>query len=88
MADPAAAPHGGESLLALLARVAVRMDAWATAGGRVAAVTHPAWVRAAAVTALGAEAASFWRIEAPPLVMARFGHDGRRWTLAGLVPPS
>lgn len=88
LADPAAAPHGGESLLGLLARVAVRMDAWAVAGGRVAAVTHPAWVRAAAVTALGAGAASFWRVEAPPLAMAVFSHDGRRWTLAGLVPPS
>ena len=87
MGDPAAAPHGGESLLGLLARVAARMEAWAATGGRVAAVTHPAWVRAAAVTALGAGAGSFWRVEAPPLARAALSHDGRRWTLTGLVPP-
>ena len=85
--DPAAAPHGGESLLDLLARVATRMDGWAETGGRVAAVAHPAWVRAAVVTALGAGPAGFWRVDAPPLATAAFSHDGRRWSLAGLVPP-
>ena len=84
--DPGAAPHGGESLLDLLARAAAWMDVKASAGGRVAAVTHPAWVRAAVVTALGAGAASFWRVEVPPLAVATVSHDGRRWTLAGLVP--
>ncbi len=87
-AEPAAAPHGGESLLDLLARVAAWMEVRAGAGGRVAAVTHPAWMRAAVVTALGAGARSFWRIEAPPLAVATVSHDGRRWTLAGLVAPS
>ena len=85
--DPRATPHGGDSLLDLLARAADWMEARATSGGRVAAVTHPAWVRAAVVTAVGAEPESFWRIEAPPLAVATLSHDGRRWTLAGLQAP-
>lgn len=84
MSDPNAAPHGGESLADLLSRVARWMEDQAALGGRVAAVTHPAVVRAACVAALAAGPASFWRIEAPPLALAAFSHDGRRWTLTGL----
>ncbi len=92
MGDPAAAPHGGESVEALLLRVEGWMAGPAAAGGRTVAVTHPAVVRAAVSAALGAgvagaAAAAFWRIEAPPLARAVLSHDGRRWALAGLLPP-
>jgi broad specificity phosphatase PhoE len=47
--DPAAVPHGGESLLALLERVRGWLDARANDGGRVVAVTHAGPIRAAVV---------------------------------------
>ena len=86
MADPAAAPHGGESLAQTVARVEAWMREQAAAGGRVAGVTHPALVRAAVAAALGAGAGAFWRVEAAPLAAATFSHDGRRWALIGLSP--
>lgn len=85
--NPAAAPHGGESLNAILARVDAWMGGQAAVGGHVAAVTHPAVVRAAVASALRAGPPGFWRVEAPPLAMAVLSHDGRRWALAALVPP-
>ena len=86
LANPEAAPHGGETLEALLARVAEVMETAAGRGGRVVGVTHPAAVRAAVVTALGAGSGAFWRIDAPPLARARLSHDGRRWVLQALTP--
>lgn len=78
--DPASAPHGGESIVALVARVGAFLDA--TAGGpRVLAISHAAVVRAAIVHALGAPPATFWSIDAAPLALAQFSHDGRRWRL-------
>ena len=85
--DPSTAPHGGESLDALIARVSAFLALRAARGGRVAAVAHPAVVRAAIVAALAADAPTFWRVEAAPLVRVRLSHDGRRWVLQGLVPP-
>jgi broad specificity phosphatase PhoE len=81
LTDPGAAPHGGESIAGLVARV----DGWLrTLDGsseRVGAVTHPAVIRAATVCALGAPASAFWRIDVPPLSVTRLnGRDGR-WTL-------
>ena len=55
--DPAAAPHGGESLLALLERVRGWLDAHAGDGARTVAVTHAGVIRAALVCALDAPAA-------------------------------
>ena len=54
MEDPAAAPHGGESLLALLERVRGWLGARAGDGSRVVAVTHAGVIRAAVVCALDA----------------------------------
>ncbi len=85
--DPAAVPHGGESLLDLLARIARWLDRQAAVGSKTVAVTHPAILRAAVVTALDAGPAAFWHIDARPLSRARLSHDGRRWILQSLVPP-
>lgn len=87
IADPASAPHGGERLVDLLERVADFMIETATRGGRVAAVTHAAVMRAAIVHTLAAGPASFWHIEVPPLSRVDLSHDGRRWTLQALVAP-
>ncbi|AEH10182.1 MULTISPECIES: histidine phosphatase family protein [Protofrankia] len=65
--DPAAAPHGGESVVDLLDRVAAWLAARATDPENVIAVTHPAVVRAALVTALRSPPEVFWRIDVPPL---------------------
>ncbi len=87
IADPASAPHGGERLDDLLARVAAWMSETAAQGGGVAAVTHAAVIRAAIVHALVAGPASFWHIDVPPLSRVNLSHDGRRWSLRGLVAP-
>ena len=81
MTDPHAAPHGGESLAALLGRVAGWLDAQAACHGRGIAVTHAGVVKAAVVHALGAPAAAFWRVDVTPLALTELhAHDGR-WTV-------
>lgn len=86
--DPAAAPHGGESLLALLDRVRGWLDAHAGDGSRVVAVTHAGVVRAAVVCALEAPAHAFWRLDVAPLSRTVLhAHDGR-WTVRGVNLPA
>ena len=87
LTDPSAAPHGGESLLELLARVSGFLETQSALRGRTAAVTHPAVLKAAIAGLLGAGTDAFWRIDAKPFCRARLSHDGRRWTLQSLVPP-
>ena len=84
LSDPDAAPHGGESLASLLARVAGWLDAIGPAGGQVVAVTHAAVIRAAVVHAIGAPAHSFWRIDVPPMTLTRLSFAHGHWTLASV----
>jgi broad specificity phosphatase PhoE len=81
LADPTAAPHGGESVADVLARVSAWLDALRGSGERIAAVTHPAVVRAAVVHALGAPPQAFWRIDVTPLSFTRLSNNGAHWTL-------
>jgi broad specificity phosphatase PhoE len=79
LTDPAQAPHGGESIVELVARVAgwlKRMD-----GGRTVAVTHPAVIRAAVLVALDAPPKSFWRIDVAPVSHTVLHSRGGAWTL-------
>ncbi|GGF09481.1 phosphoglycerate mutase [Aliidongia dinghuensis] len=86
LADPAAAPHGGESIVALITRVGAWLDA--TPGqGHTVGVTHPAVIRAAIVHALGALPAAFWRVDVEPLSVADLRWHAGRWTLRALGPP-
>jgi broad specificity phosphatase PhoE len=80
LTDLNAVPHGGESLHDLLDRVGGWLDAL-RASGRIAAITHPAVIRATVVHALGAPAESFWRIDVPPLSHTRLSGNGHWWTL-------
>lgn len=81
MTDPAARPHGGESLQDMLGRVGEWLDAQAGQAGRAIAVTHAGVVKAAVVHALGAPAAAFWRVDVAPLAVTELhAHDGR-WTV-------
>lgn len=89
MEDPAAAPHGGESLLALLERVRGWLDARADDGSRTVAVTHAGVIRAAVVCALDAPPPAFWRVDVAPLSRTVLhAHEGR-WTVRGVnLPPA
>jgi len=81
MTDPGAAPHGGESLTELLARVADWLAAQAALPGSAVAITHGGVVKASVVSALAAPASAFWRIDVAPLAITELhAHDGR-WTV-------
>jgi broad specificity phosphatase PhoE len=80
LSDPGSAPHGGETLTALSARVAAWLDGHAGAGGRVVAVVPAAVLRAALVYALGMPPAAFWQLDVGPLAVARLRHRAGRWT--------
>jgi broad specificity phosphatase PhoE len=89
MLDPEAAPHGGESLAVLSARIARWLDAQAELEGRVVAITHGEVVKAAIVHALGAPLHAFWRIDAAPLAVTELHAHGGRWTVVRLnCPPA
>jgi broad specificity phosphatase PhoE len=81
--NPEAAPHGGESVVALIARVSAWLEAQKQAPGTVVAVTHAAVIRATIVCALEAAPRSFWHIDVAPLSLTRLSHHGR-WTLVSL----
>jgi broad specificity phosphatase PhoE len=82
--DPGAAPHGGESVLALIERVATWLDARKATPGKIVAVTHASVIRAAIVHAIEATPRSFWRIDVAPLSLTRLSAGNGRWTLASL----
>ncbi|MFB7620992.1 histidine phosphatase family protein [Kitasatospora sp. NPDC056181] len=89
LADPTAAPHGGESVSALCARVGGWLEALADQPGRVLAVAEPAVVRAAVVHALDLPAAAFWRLDVRPLSATDLSGRAGRWNLrcgADLTP--
>jgi broad specificity phosphatase PhoE len=86
MSDPAANPHGGETLLAVMARMAAWLDLMARCEGRIVAVTHAAIIRAVTLITLDAPPIAFWRIDVAPLGVASFRGWGGRWTLRSLAP--
>ncbi|MGV0835612.1 histidine phosphatase family protein [Mycolicibacterium thermoresistibile] len=79
--DPRRAPHGGETIAALLDRVGGWLDGLTGCPGRVVAVTHPAVVRAAVLLALDAPTTSFWRVDVAPVSRTVLHHRDRGWTL-------
>ncbi|WP_340375377.1 histidine phosphatase family protein [Streptomyces sp. SS7] len=88
LADPDAAPHGGESVADLCARVERWLRTAAGTAGHTVAVVEPEIVRAVAVRVLGAPTAAFWRLDVPPLgVTSVSGRDGR-WNLRLGQPPA
>lgn len=80
LTDATAAPHGGESIVNLIARVGRWVDGQ-NDGGHTIAVTHPAVIRSAIVHALSAPAQTFWRIDIAPLSLTDLRFNGRVWTL-------
>ena len=82
--EAAAAPHDGESIEALI----LRTDAWLKQeqmrSGRTLAITHGAVIRAAIVSALGANTKAFWRIDVAPLSLLRLSGRAGRWNVVTL----
>ncbi|WP_327340276.1 histidine phosphatase family protein [Streptomyces sp. NBC_01324] len=95
LTDPSTAPHGGESLLELCARVGAWLDSphgrqhgsHRSDGshngddGRVLAVAEPAVIRAAAVHALDLPPQAFWRLDVAPLTVTELSGRSGRWNL-------
>jgi broad specificity phosphatase PhoE len=79
--DVAAAPHGGESIAAMIVRIGARLATQIDAGGHTVVVTHPAVIRAAVIAVLDAPAESFRKIDVRPFCIAELTSDGRRWAL-------
>ena len=79
--DPAAAPHGGESLLALMQRVAAWLAGQLSQHHQAIVITHAAVIRAATVHAIEATPQSFWRIDVAPLSCTRLSGNNGRWNL-------
>jgi broad specificity phosphatase PhoE len=86
LGDPAAAPHGGESIAALIERVSAWLTQSLTRDSATLAVTHASVVRAAIVNALGAGASAFYRIDVAQLSLARLSGHAGRWNLVALGP--
>lgn len=81
LTDASGSPHGGESVVALLARVRGWLESAASRRGRLVAVTHPAVIRAAILVALDAPPKSFWRIDIGPASRTVMHLRGQSWTL-------
>lgn len=81
LTEPAATPHGGESIVELIERVTTWLGSLSPTGSAVVAVTHPAVIRAAIVVALDAPPRSFWRVDVAPAGRTGLHRRGGRWTL-------
>jgi broad specificity phosphatase PhoE len=81
LSDPAATPHGGESLLSLMQRVAEWLEGEKAMNRRAILVTHAAVIRAAIIHAIEATPKSFWRIDIAPLSFTRLSGKDGRWNV-------
>ena len=79
--DPAAAPHGGESVVALLARIEGWLVELGRSSGRTIAIAPASVIKAGMLNALEAPATSYFRIDPEPLSSVILINDGRRWNL-------
>jgi broad specificity phosphatase PhoE len=79
--DPAAAPHGGESLAAARARVADWLGTRGAEPGGGVALVSATICRLIVVTVLDAPTAAIWRLDPAPWAALRLTGDGRRWLL-------
>jgi broad specificity phosphatase PhoE len=81
LADPASAPHGGESVRAFCDRVAEHLHVAAELDGRTVAVVEPEVVRALVVRVLGAPESAFWRVDVAPLTVTELSGRAGRWNV-------
>ena len=83
--SPDAAPAGGESLNALIARVAGWTHGQTSGAGRMLVIADPAIIRAVVVHVLEGEPRTFWRLEVPPLSLSVVQYAHGEWRLRHLV---
>ncbi len=81
VSDPARAPHGGESIVDLIERVAGWLESLTHDASPTVAVTHPAVIRAAVLAALEMSPKSFWRIDVAPVSRTVLHFRRGCWTL-------
>jgi broad specificity phosphatase PhoE len=81
VSDPARAPHGGESIVDLIERVAGWLESLTASASPTVAVTHPAVIRAAILSALEMAPKSFWRIDVAPVSRTVLHFRKGCWTL-------
>lgn len=79
LTDSMSAPHGGESIADVCARVSAWLETLRTPG-HVVAITHPFVIRAAIVYALQCPTTAFNAIDIEPLSMTELSFNGR-WRL-------
>lgn len=79
LADPAAAPHGGESTVDLIERAGAWLESLPMDRRRIVAVTHPSVIKATIVHAIRATPETFWRLDIAPL--SRTVLSGPKWRL-------
>lgn len=79
--DPEATPHGGESLAALIDRVAAFLERARAVEGTTVAITHGGPVKAAVMAALASPVWSFWSIDVAPASVTELHADGQGWRL-------
>jgi len=93
LAEPTSAPHGGETLSDVAARVERFLDRASTLEGTTVAVTHGGVIRVAIVLARAQPLEMVWRVSVEPLSVTelRFARgrwrfvDGRSYTPAARV---
>jgi broad specificity phosphatase PhoE len=81
VSDPARAPHGGESIVDLIERVAGWLESLTQRTSPAVAVTHPAVIRAAILGALEMSPKLFWRIDVAPVSRTVLHFRKGCWTL-------
>jgi broad specificity phosphatase PhoE len=84
MSDATAAPHGGESLAALMRRVGAYCDRREWPSGRSVLVVAPLVARALVAHALAAGPEPIFHLDLAPLGRAGLSRQGRRWRLQQL----
>ncbi|MFK8912771.1 histidine phosphatase family protein [Streptomyces sp. YS-3] len=82
LADPRAAPHGGEPLLGFIARIGGWLDTRPAEDGAMVAVAEPAVVRAALVYTLNAPPSAYWNVDVRPLSTVTLTGGAHRWHLS------
>lgn len=85
LAEPDAAPHGGESLTDLVTRVRTWLSG--APDGHTAVVCEPAVARAAVVVVLAAPLAAFWRLDSGPMTLTDLRGGPDRWVVRSASAP-
>lgn len=80
-AEPSAAPHGGETIEALLARVGRWLARCEGFSGRSIAVAPGSVIKACLLQVLAAPASSYPHLDLEPMSSAMLVSDGRRWSV-------